>query len=173
VAARRAMRSGRNGGRRPGGTNWSRFVSTGLTTVAGGTKVLFVTFTLDNPGISETVRRTRGTLLVKSDQTGTAENQFGAFGMIQANEVALTAGAASIPGPVTNASDEGWFLWMPMLATQSTASNPAPQFTLIHFDSKAMRTVDDGFGLALMVENAHATQGLQVAIAMSLLSSRR
>ena len=170
MAARATRSRGRPSGRR-GGTNWARLVPTGLTTVAAATKALLITFALDNPGISETVRRTRGMIWLKSDATS-VEDQLGALGIILANDLALAAGAASLPGPVTDASDEGWFVWQPTLMSVANSSNPGVNGYQFEFDSKAMRTIDDGFGLAVMYENASATFGLQVAVAMSLLSSR-
>ena len=144
-----------------------------LITVAPGTKALIAMFALGNPGISETVRRTRGLIAVSSDQLAAIEEQVGAFGLMKVNNIALAAGAASIPGPVTDDSDDAWFVWVPF-AQRSVSANATGtrQSTVYEFDSKAMRTVEEGFGLAVMVENAHAVHGLNIQLAMSLLSSR-
>ncbi len=171
MAARRT-RGAFRGGRQAPRTDWARLVSAAPVTVAAGTKVLIATFTLSNAGISETVRRTRGVVSISSDQSASVEEQYGAFGMVVCNDLALAAGAASIPGPVTDASDDGWFVWVPFMQTAFGASttNPSREY---QFDSKGMRTIDDGFGIAVMVENAHASEGLRFAIGMSLLGSRR
>ena len=150
-------------------TNWSRLVDATYGTVAAGTKVLFSTVTLSNPGISETVRRTRGVVTVRSDQTGGDEPQLGAMGMIVVNDLAIAAGVASIPGPVTDASDDGWFVWVPFL--QSRMTDAARNSEQYQFDSKAMRRVEEGFTVAIVFENASATFGLQAAAGISILSS--
>ena len=158
--------------RSPGRTDWSRFITPAFVVIPAGNKVLLATFALGNPGISETVRRTRGIISISSDQAAATENQIGAFGLVQANDLALAAGAASIPGPHTDSSDEGWFVWVPFAqsgAADLTAGVNSGQY---EFDSKGMRTIDEGFGLAVMIENAHAVHGLRVTLAMSLLSSR-
>ena len=157
----------------PSRTNWSRLVTPSLTNIAAGTKFFLISFILDNPGISETVRRTRGQIYVRSDQAGSAEDQVGALGIMKVNDVALAAGAASIPGPSTEASDDGWFVWRPFSQMGADTATGAGRAGLLYeFDSKAMRTVEEGFGLAVMVENASATHGITVVAAISLLTSR-
>ncbi len=155
-------------------TGWTRSVATASTAVLGGTKVLIATAALDPTGISRTVRRTRGHFFVASDQAAILEEQVGAYGAIVINDLALAAGVASIPGPVTDASDDGWFLWVPFgqlsgsVLAGDTLDPLATQ--LREFDSKAMRKVEEGFGLAFVVENAGAS-GLRFWDAFSMLSS--
>ena len=159
--------------RGPSRTNWGRTVNPIQVTVAAATKVFLSGFALDNPGISETVRRTRGQIFVRSDQGAASEDQVGAFGMMKINDVALAAGAASIPGPATEASDDGWFVWQPITQMGAAATVGAGRLGILYtFDSKAMRTIEEGFGIAIMFENAHATHGLVITWAVSLLSSR-
>ncbi len=156
----------------PGRTDWARQVATGLTVVPFLTKTFTAALALSNPGISETIRRTRGSLWVMSDQGAALEDEVGAMGFIMVNDVALALGATAIPGPVTEASDDGWFLWQPI--TQRSTANVNSAFGMRYdFDSKAMRTVDEGFGVAVMVENASATFGLSFALSFSILTSRR
>ncbi len=171
MAVRRtAVARGGRGGTRRGATDWARIVATGYTTVPAATKILLVSFALSNPGISETVRRTRGMISVRSD-AAVLESQLGALGFVRVNDLAIAAGAASIPGPVTDASDDGWFVWEPF-GQHLNGGGGMPVSVQYPFDSRAMRTVDEGFGLAVMIENAHPTEGLEVALSLSLLSSR-
>ena len=151
-------------------TTWTRVVTTTVFTVAPLTKVLLGAIALSNPGIGETVRRTRGVMGVSSDQSGAYEEQFGAFGLIVVSDLALAAGAASIPGPGTDLGDDGWFVWQPICqaSASAVASGGSTQY---QFDSKAMRRVQEGFGIAMMVENVHPTFGLEFAFALSMLTS--
>ncbi len=155
---------------RRAGTNWSRLVQTAQFTIATSTKVLITSFTLDNPGISETVRRTRGMFFVTSDQPSASEAIFGAIGLVGVTDAALAAGVASMPGPVTDASDDGWFVWQPFMTkgADTIASNQPP----FEFDSKAMRTVQERSVIAVIVENASGTNALIGALAITLLGSR-
>ena len=153
--------------------SWSGFASTNATLVPAGTKVLLASLTLFNPNIDETHLRTVGVLGVQTDQTAADEEQFGAMGMIQVNDLALAAGVASIPGPITDIADDGWLMFVPFVQTFefSTAVGFNPDhMRLYHFDSKAKRRTEEGFGIALVVENAHATFGLQVATIFRSLS---
>ncbi len=169
-AANRPNRSGIT--RQP--TSWSRGVFQTIT-VPAATKVLIGSFTLENPGISETVRRTRGTMLIESDQSAAVEKQLGAMGWIIITANALAAGAASIPGPVTDAADDAWFVWEPIVgssaSTDGAGINVFPDIA-VPFDSKAMRKVEEPNVLAIMVENAHPTFGFALTIAFSVLASR-
>ncbi len=111
--------------------------------------------------------------MIASDQTTSIEFQLGAMGMVVVSDLALAAGAASIPGPGTDAADDGWFVWVPFMAiadgiTTGNTKNPQQYF---EFDSKAMRRVEEGFGIAVMIENVHPTQGLQAGVALSMLTS--
>ena len=164
---RRVQRTFQARGRRQPST-WSRIVPSTSTVVAAGTKALFSTLALSNPGIGETVRRTRGSIMVKSDQAGTDEEQIGALGFVVVSDLAIAAGAASIPGPVSEAQDDGWFVWQPLVNAFEAGEAGREIF---HYDSKAMRRVEEGFTIAVMVENAHATTGMEVVHAFSLLSS--
>ena len=173
MATQRRPRFAGRGRRQP--TGWTRSIATGSQVVAAGTKVLIATANLDPTGISRTVRRTRGVFTISSDQEAAQEEQIGAFGIIVINSVALTAGVASIPGPITEASDDGWFVWQPFgqlgaVTVSGANARPTPNYWY-EYDSKAMRKVEEGFGLAFVVENAHATFGLRMWDAFSMLTS--
>ena len=172
----------RGGPRVKPGTDWGRHTSTSPISVAANTKVVLATLVLANPGISETVRRTRGRFIVTSDQATIWEMQLGALGMIVVNDSAITVGATAIPGPVTDENDDGWFLWEPIMtgcqvtegASAGAVAGGAPMYACtFEFDSKAMRKIEQGFGVAVMVENGSGSVAFEVAIGFSILSSRR
>ena len=161
--------------RRSGLTNWARTTFRN-SVVAAGTKVLVASFVLSNAGINEVVRRTRGRFLFTSDQAAIFEGSVAAFGMIVVNDLALAAGVASIPGPITDANDDGWFVWesMPMLqgntdGSSSSAVGVGGANYGVEFDSKAMRRVEEGFGIAVVAEVASVT--VELTMGISLLTS--
>ena len=173
MPARRRARSVFRGQRRRTAGTWSRTIDA-LTTVPGASKVLLNTLVLSNEGIGETVRRTRGYIHVKSDQEATSEQPIGAFGMVVANDLALAAGAASIPGPATDLDDDGWFVWEPIttdFAFRSAVGFESAAGRLFNYDSRAMRKVEPGFGLAIMVEISTAAAAI-VQTSFSLYSTR-
>jgi len=129
-------------------------------------------FTLSNPGITETLIRTRGRFTVVTDAPIASEDQVGAWGMVVVNDLALAAGAASIPGPATDASDDGWFVWEGFNLVQASVGATAVtvEGTQMEFDSKAARRVEEGFSIAIMAENSSLTDAFNFYLALSLLS---
>ncbi len=138
--------------------------------VPAASKVLYTTATLSNPGISETVRRTRAYLGIVSDQSAAAEDQIGAIGMVVVSDLAIAAGVASLPSPVFDGNDDGWFMWQ-SFAQEGSSGGGSQSIWYYPIDSKAMRRVEEGFAIAVVVENAHATDGLKVHLGISLLTS--
>ncbi len=120
--------------------------------------------------------RVVGLISVASNQIAATQSQIGAMGMIVVTDIALAAGAASIPGPVTDAADDGWFVFVPISQEFgfSTAASWQANFAIqYHFDSKAKRVVSDGQSIAVMAENAHATHGFNIVTAFRMLSMVR
>ena len=169
TARRSSSRTPQRAQRAP--TTWSRFTSTdgAYDVIAASSKVLITSLVLNNAGISETIRRTRGLVSIISDQTSTVETQAGAFGAVVVSDVALAAGVASIPGPLTNRDDDGWLLWVPFF--QRGADNGLAENQPYEFDSKAMRRVEDGFSIAFVAENANTGFGLEIGVVISALTS--
>ena len=129
---------------------------------------------LSNPGIGETIRRTLGGVYVTSDQNAAVENQFGAVGMIVVSDLAIAAGAASVPGPFTDSDDDGWFVWQGF--SQRLRFGTAVGFDDVGrwypYDSRGMRRTEEGFGFAVMFENADAVHGIEVGMVISLYATR-
>ncbi len=167
--ARRIARTG--GFRRSGGANftWGR-VRTQLTTVAFDAKAVMATFTPSTQW-DETIRRVRGILYVDSDQAGVHEQQEGAIGAFVASDTAVTAGAASLLGPVTDLQDDAWMMWMPFAQATEFADGGAPVFKTWEFDSKAMRKLVSGHQLVFMIENGSGVFGLRFLLYVSVLGS--
>ncbi len=163
MAARRQAMRGRSS--RPNGT-WARALVT--ATIGSGVKSLVTTFSLGNPGIDETIRRTRGRISVHS--TFAPASGEAVVGMMVATDVAIGQGVASLPGPLTERSDDLWFVWEPMLFASGAASD---NIQVITFDSKAMRKVEEGSGIAVVFESASGGNTLIVSVAISLFATRR
>jgi len=154
---------------------WAGTVSPVGTSVAAATKVLVATFSLSNPGIDETVLRTRGGVSILPNTVVADAQMSGAWGMCVVTDLAVAAGAASIPGPVTNASDDVWFVWEPLLLNVEfgTTAGVRPLDRYFPFDSKAKRIVQEGRQIAVMVENSSATTAFSFSAAFRMLSMVR
>ncbi len=167
MAARRMSRRG--GGLRQV-TDWGRIAATVQTTVAAGTKALLIS---TQPTESdETVRRTILQVHIGTDTPGATEFQSGAVGCFIANEAAVTAGAASLLGPVTDQNSDAWLLWAAFVqgTIGGVAVNYQPRSGRVYtFDSKGQRKLQEGQRHVVMVENANATHGFVIQVSMSVL----
>ena len=114
-----------------------------------------------------TIVRTHITFFQESDQAAAIEQQFSAFGMTIVSDQAVAAGVASIPTPGTDQASD-WFIhsWqMTEAQTLTDRTTPSVQFQI---DSKAMRKVDSGQDLAIMMENVVAA-GVRLTAAGRIL----
>ncbi len=149
-------------GRKSTNYGWVGVNDIGNSIGTGATKVLLGGITLSNPSIDETWLRFVGMIGVESDQIIATEAQIGAFGMIVVSNNAFAAGAVSIPGPVADAGDDGWFVSVPFANTfqfiTGSGFNPSGQ-TQRYFDFKSKRKVQEGEQIALMVESIAGSQG--------------
>ena len=91
------------------------------------------------------------------------------------SDLATAAGAASIPGPFTNGSDD-WFVYQPIVQLHRFSSGvgfDAQAATQYRIDSKAKRITHEGRAIAVMVENGHATAGFAINFNIRLLGMVR
>ncbi len=144
-----------NTARRVPNYTWAGFVSAAAVSVPAATKVLLGTFTLST-SFDETMTRVRGHM----DWVGIGAS--GAFGMIVISSDAAAIGITAIPGPVTDVDNDDWFLWQPV--SDSTQAI---------LDTKAQRIVREGSVIAMVAENAHASTGATIQLALRLLGRFR
>jgi len=141
--ARQVRRSGFRGrtGRSP--TNWAGFTAADAT-VADATKQI-VGSVIPLAGSShETVVRIVGDWNV----TGAGVAGPVVIGALVVTDAAFAAGAASIPGPITDLNDDVW-----MFISSVARGGVSVTHIERQFDSRAMRKVDEGNSLVFMIEN--------------------
>ena len=150
--------------------NWSwAGIATTPTTVAASTKVLLASFVLST-AFDETITRVRGHMSVTSDQAATPQEVRGALGFVRVTDRAVAAGAASIPGPITDIDDDGWFVFVPVASHGARVSNANPEYAI---ESKAQRIIREGEVSAVMYENASSLDGVIVTLTLRFLSRFR
>ena len=149
--------------------SWGALALTSEVTIGATAKVLLGSFTADLP---TTVRRTRGLVSFRTDQTAGSELPFGAFGMCVVSDDAFAAGAASIPGPFTDAFSDLWFVHEFFIAPTryATVAGQDNSAMIVSIDSKAMRKVGEDETVAVMIENGSAVGAAGLA-EIRLLSS--
>ncbi len=157
-------------GSRPNRT-WAA-TSVAATQVPPASKVLLGAFGPTTQGIDETILRSVGMLSVVSDQAGVHEEQRGALGICLATDTAITAGVASLPGPITEGSDDGWMLYVPIAQSGAIATDGMASYSY-PFDSRAKRILQPGYSFAIVVENDHASHAFKVQLVIRILGQVR
>ena len=100
-----------------------------------------------------TVIRVVGTLWTLSDQTASFETPFGGLGMAVVNDKAIAVGITAIPDPVAQEGSDLWFMYKFWAATVDASGERRLQVQ--EFDSRAMRKVDEGSDIAIMIGNGN------------------
>ena len=141
------------------------------TAVPAASKILFGSFVTTGP---VTIRRVRGLVNWRTDQSVATEAPEGAIGLCVVTEDAFAAGVASLPGPLSDAGSEVWlmhqFLFAAFLHSDNTgwSADAGHQYEI---DSKAMRKFSLEQRVAIVIENGHATAGALAWIALRALAS--
>ena len=100
-----------------------------------------------------TLIRTRGWLRIGTDQSANTEAQFCTYGHIVVKETATTAGVASIPTPITEATADWHVFEMITAGVLVSSATSVLEFGFQRgFDSKSMRKVGDDDDIAIVAE---------------------
>ena len=113
--------------------------------------------------VPATLVRVRGRLLFVSDQAAAQETQIGSIGIAIIKEPVRAAGGAALPDPFVDAAADFWLYWesLNMFGSQGDPDHGGENLNMV-IDTKAMRKVEDGDALVVMVANHHATAGFQI-----------
>ncbi len=154
----RSRKSGftQRGGARRRETFWLDLVGT-RSVLASGTPVLFTGYSANTLALRPfTIVRTRGILQLASDQEAADETYMAHLGMAIVSDQALAVGVTAVPNPIADADSDMWFLYESMASSMRFGDatgfvDGAGVFRI--FDNKAMRKVEDGQDIAVVVEN--------------------
>ncbi len=167
MAHRRGMIVGRQARR---ATEWIGSAdTTAWTNLAAGASIIDQALTgAQVSAISPfTVIRTVGLISVRSDQEVASEDVFGALGAMVVRETARAGGVGNVPTPITEESDDGFFLF------QFVATSASPveghRAASFQFDSKAQRKVEDGDAIVWTVENSSAAAAMAYVLLFRML----
>ncbi len=161
MARRLASRSRGHSQRRE--SLWLGFVISEFTLAGANSEALV--FTLNTPALlltPFTIVRTRFLWHVHTDQASADESQQIALGMAVVTEEAAAAGVASVPTPATDIFSDMWFvheLSFDRIEFASAVGFTQPTGRLTVIDSKAMRKVDDGSDLVIVLQNSATSEG--------------
>ena len=156
--------------------DWTGIAPAAATIIPASSKVLIATFVLASPGIDETILRTVGQISVAPDQTAAQEFQIGGFGLCIVTDRAVTVGITAIPDPVTEVDDDMWFVYVLFCQEFFPGAGTSTDFNMrtnYAFDSRAKRILTDGYTVAIVAANSHATHGLTIVPQFRMLSMVR
>ncbi len=137
--------------------------------ITGAGKILLQTGTPTLP--EQTLARTRGSIYLGYLPAAAANLVDCAFGIMIVSDVAAAAGAASIPGPHTDAGDDAWMVHRFVQLKATGVADPDSISTEFEIDSKAMRRLQNDQRVVFMWETRTITAGtLQLAGALRQLS---
>ena len=168
--ARRDFRRGAAAVRSSRLTTWFQFqpVSTTIATNNGTNLV----FSLNATALALrpfTIVRSHFELALQSDQAAAIEEQSIGFGIAVVSDQAVAAGIGSIPTPVTEAGSNLWFMHHFLFADESNLTDRTRNGQFRAYDSKAMRKVEVGQDLVVVLEGGGIGGGTITRIAGRLL----
>ncbi len=107
-----------------------------------------------------TVVRTRGFILARSDQDGVDETYGCSWGLAIVSDQAIAIGVTAVPTPDTDIDSDLWFVYESILGRYQFSSGvgQGDVGTSRTYDSRAMRKVQEGQDIAVVVESI-ATSG--------------
>jgi len=107
--------------------------------------------------------------VIRSDQQAVSEPQFVSYGSCVVSEQAHAIGITAVPTPITDSGSDLWFTYdsLANMFLQASAVGISGQGnSVIQYDSKAMRKVEDGEQLITVAEVAASTvsEGARVTV---------
>jgi len=148
---------------------WLQFTTVDTTIAAGAATLIF---TLNAAALALrpfTVIRTHFGFLQFSDQAAVIENQLVAVGMAIVSDQAVAVGITAIPTPMTESGSSLWFAHKLLYSREQSITDRAQPAGVWDLDSKAMRKVEVGSDLAIVLENSTVGSGSVTAIGGRIL----
>ncbi len=109
-----------------------------------------------------TVVRVRGKFAIRSDQLAATEDYSGALGYAVVSDQAVAIGVTAVPTSAADQSSDLWFVYELWFGSVQVATGAGFQDVMRErsYDSKAMRKVEDGMDLVVVLESSSLSSGL-------------
>jgi len=153
---RTARRSGRvfRGGRMVRETLWAGVTGSFESIATASTAVLL---NITGAGLLAlrpwTVVRSRGVIMLETDQDAARERQAVNIGAAIVSDQAVAIGITALPTPTTDKDSDLWYLYQSVMASQGAGTVNNNLGTFVEYDSRAMRKVEDGSQLVYVLES--------------------
>ena len=114
-----------------------------------------------------TIVRTRGVVLSRSDQLSANEDYSASMGWCIVSDQASAIGVTAVPTPVTDLGSDLWYVHETLFGRFDSGTNvgltelggPA---SWVRYDSKAMRKVEDGQDVVMVMESTALNTGIEI-----------
>jgi len=119
-----------------------------------------------------TVVRTRGVFSHASDQVAAVERQVTSLGMAVVSDQAVAIGVTAVPTPEADRESDLFFVYETLQSRfvfVTAAGFDAQSMTSLYYDSKAMRKVEDGQDIVVVLETASISNGVDAVISGRML----
>ncbi len=139
-------------------TTWFQFLPAEVTVASGANLI----FSLNAAALALrpfTIVRSHFMISLKSDQSAAIERQEGAVGLAVVSDQAVAVGITAVPTPITEMGSNLWLLHQLIYADESSLTDRTRPQMNIEVDSKAMRKVEVGSDLIVVVEITSASNG--------------
>ena len=151
-------------------TTWFQFAPIETTLAAGLTGA--IVFTLNAAALALrpfTIVRSHFEFGVRSDQSVAIENQQVGVGIAVVSDQAVAVGVTAVPTPITEMGSNLWLLHKLIFSAENVVVDVAHPAEFRAVDSKAMRKVEVGQDLVVVVETASPSGGAVVTTGGRLL----
>ena len=138
-------------------TTWFGF---DVVEVSPGAGVAILLFSLNAAALALrpfTVVRSHFELALRSDQSAAIELQRLGFGIAVVSDQAVSVGITAVPTPVSDIASSLWFVHSLIYADESSITDRTRSATNKSIDSKAMRKVEIGQDIVVVVQGAPTT----------------
>ncbi len=146
-------------------TFWLPIAATDSTLAAASTAALFTGFGAATLALRPfTIVRTRGLMSVRSDQQAASEVAHAFLAASIVSDEALAIGVTAVPTPADNPG-ANFFLYeqaMGIIRVVSAIGITEPTVQSTVFDSKAMRKVEEGQDIAMVIETSSVADAASV-----------
>ncbi len=150
------------GGRNRRESIWAFIQTSEISIGAAGTAVLAFTLSAGALALRPfTIVRTRVNWYGRSDVAAGGEEWGGALGFAVVSDQATAIGVTAVPTPITDQGSDLWFVYDQMFG-KFGGTAVEEQGRSKDVDSKAMRKVEDGQDLAIVLETGAAANSLSL-----------
>jgi len=149
-------------------TTWLQFQVVQSTLATGASTLVFGLNAAAEALRPFTIVRSHFMFLLRSDQSAAVEHQVAAWGIAVVSDQASAIGVTAVPTPLTDLASPLWFLHQLVASDESEVVDKTRPQQVKYVDSKAMRKVEIGQDVVIVVENA-ALDGIIATVAGRML----